>query len=96
MSDETRPALTPEEWQGSLRMGGGERDRHALAALFLHGQPFGFTWDDVELLRIASRVADRNARQGMGDTYRPELAHGARRLEALRDRIAALLPPREP
>lgn len=54
-------------------------ERHALAALCLHGQPFGFTQEDVELLR---RSAEN------------ELSGGtAERLSGLADRIAALLPP---
>jgi hypothetical protein len=57
---------------------------HALAALCLHGQPFGFTREDVRLLRNAA------------DDYRDGENHlwpigGG--LLALADRIEALLPP---
>lgn len=96
------PALTPEEWagpfpverhdwlagvksrgDGSLRLylavkwtPMDEADSlHALAALALHGQPFGFTWEDVDWLESL---------EGCG-------LH----VVSLRDRIAALLPPRE-
>lgn len=66
----------------------GTRELHAVAALALHGQPFGFTWKDVALLR---RRADREEE---------ELAmHGARgtsQLRSLADRIAALLSPETP
>jgi hypothetical protein len=31
--------------------------RHAIGALALHGQPFGFTWDDVERHRAAAERA---------------------------------------
>ena len=72
MSDEIRPALTPEEW-GHIQHGypwndgdgrtpaeraaqfaidwaqEGKLDKAAAAAL--HGQPFGFTREDVEFLR---------------------------------------------
>ena len=58
-----------------------EGDPHALAALALHGQPFGFTWDDVELLRMF----------GNGDP----MPHIRQQCNDLADRIAALLPPRE-
>lgn len=58
--------------------------RHALAALFLHGQPFGFTREDVELLR---EEAGHEIDAGNGREYR--------RLESLADRIEALLPPEE-
>jgi hypothetical protein len=36
--------------------------RHALAALALHGQPFGFTWQDVDLLRDAVDYLDPRIR----------------------------------
>lgn len=69
-----------DESHGSTRV----KDRHATAALCLHGQPFGFTWEDVSLLRDeAASAADRD----MGGMYRA--------LNNLADRIAALLPPRE-
>jgi hypothetical protein len=70
--------------------------RHALAALALHDQPFGFTWEDVDRLREAvddidfSHITDPERRQLM------EL--DTRMLRAwmldLADRIADLLPPR--
>ncbi len=47
------PALTPEEWQANRVIGGNrEQRRHAVAALALHEQEFGFTQKDVDdLLR---------------------------------------------
>ena len=65
-------------------------DKPALAAVVLHGQPFGFTWDDVDLLR---GVAAKD------DAERAEIVHpGAVHLfpsplHGLADRIKALLPP---
>lgn len=59
---------------------------HALAALALHGQPFGFTWEDVDALR---RCAD--AIEGADGGY---FDAGSEDLRAVADRIAALLPPR--
>ena len=59
-------------------------ERHALAALALHGQPFGFTWDDVDDLR---EIAPGFHHRGDGQVERALLD--------LADRIAALLPPRE-
>lgn len=35
-----------EEWQSPRR----PVTRHSLAAIALHGQPFGFTWDDIYTL----------------------------------------------
>jgi hypothetical protein len=58
-----------------------DEDRHALAALALAGQPFGFTWEDVDAARyIAGDSPDKPSRI----------------LRSLADRIAALLPPRPP
>ncbi len=46
----------------------GPEARHALAALSLYGQPFGFTREDVNLLRYAAGVciADREL-NGLAD-----------------------------
>ena len=52
-------------------------ERHALAALALHGQPFGFTRADVDALR--NLCAD--------------LHPYCQPFHSLADRIAALLPP---
>lgn len=103
MTDPITPALTPKEWKsldtadafvqdGDLvvRTGWGSEDgstpvnQHALAALALHQQPFGFTRADVELLDEAWCAV-------MG--YHSGSAENAARLQLLRDRIAALLPP---
>ena len=60
------------------------QDRHALAALALHGQPFGFTRNDVEALRAILPAP--------GETWHD--AYGRREeLASLADRIEALLPP---
>lgn len=55
--------INPED--GQLYVGDDEwewrpviaQDRHALAALALHGRPFGFTREDVTLLREAADVS---------------------------------------
>jgi hypothetical protein len=61
------------------------RKPHAMAALALHGQPFGFTHEDVAQIReAADYVRDRE------DNDRDPLLG---ELYALADRIAALLPP---
>lgn len=65
------------------------RDRHALAAVLLDGQPFGFTWEDVDTLRdIAINDVPELNEEGSAFNPEPELA-------SIADRIAALLPPRE-
>lgn len=59
------------------------RERHALAALCLHEQPFGFTRNDVRLLNalVCTDRAWMNARKEILD---------------LIARIEALLPPEQP
>ena len=63
--------------------------RHALAALALHGQPYGFTVDDIVILHA---VADQHAGQvlQMKDRSRTTTTEY---LRGLAERIAALLPP---
>lgn len=64
-------------------------DRHALAALALHEQPFGFSREDVELIRTA--------RDTTPDLFtRAQRADLVARTEGLIARIAAMLPPEKP
>jgi hypothetical protein len=115
MSEDVKPALTPEEWAGLLAMdqptvfgdAGGHvavgkcalfwdahsgnvlcddydaPRQHALAAIALHGQPFGFTWEDATFLRILALA-------GPGESLSSACCE---HLDALAARIAALLPP---
>lgn len=86
------PALTAKEWArwslddtdaGSPSGFGEPEKRHMLAALCLDGHPFGFSREDVELLRVTIEVAEDVTRDvPSGD-----------RLRSLADRIEALLPP---
>lgn len=62
------------------------RERHALAALLLDGQPGGFTWAMVEAIRVAVRDAEWSE----GLDADPDA------LQDAADRIAALLRPRTP
>lgn len=60
--------------------------RHALAALALHGQPFGFTREDEALVR--------EMEGSEWDRLPPEMYREyAQRIRSLATRIAALLPP---
>ena len=59
-----------------------EAGRHKLAAMALHGQEFGFTWEDVDALLVVAKIADDLT----GGQYS--------RVLSVADRIAALLPPR--
>lgn len=60
---------------------------HGAAAMLLHGQPYGFTREDVELLRD-----EIGAEWDRIDT-REEWNALAARFTSLADRIEALLPP---
>ena len=102
MTNEIRPALTPEEWADALawphglkdylvrpaeRIGYGDdapSDLHRVAALALHGQPFGFTREDVTLLRESRTEFAASLRASDTDL---DL------LDSLAARIEALLPP---
>jgi len=85
-----QPALTAKEWVAFLprdarrsAMGADDpAERHALAARALYGQPFGFTREDVWVLR------------GAALKERPYMTRYAE-LNDLADRIEALLPPEE-
>ena len=57
-------------------------ERHALAALALHGQPFGFTNDDARALNDAI-------------VYLHNHHYDASKIASIARRIAALLPPEE-
>lgn len=77
------PIVVDREWATDP-----ERHRQAFAALALLGQPFGFTWEDVDLLRF---IADKQHALGVSVSG----LHPFEQVAALADRIAALLPPRE-
>ena len=66
-------------------------NRHALAALCLHGQEFGFTREDVEAIRECARVyASMHGERGDGLMRRHPTADLA---TSAASRIEALLPP---
>lgn len=78
--------------RGTARIDGGRVEaegrfdaepRHALAALALHGQPFGFSWKDVDMLKSTVLADDFHSHD---DWWA---------LQRLGERIAALLPPRD-
>lgn len=108
MSDEVKPALTPEEWAEvrddptwwADRMQEAAHDtsqhlmtyldepyrHHALAALALHGQHFGFTREDI---RAINRALESH------ELFRYTMQEEADTLESLAARIEALLPPED-
>jgi hypothetical protein len=67
---------------------------HALAALALDGQHFGFTWADVDVLLAEAERLHRVERHLNTPTAEARAAVPGRRLRDLAERIAALLPPR--
>lgn len=78
---------------------GDARDIHALAALCLHDQPFGFTREDVIRLRMFARWTEEDVAKVFRSGQAPHSDFGsesvadAQELRALADRIEALLPP---
>lgn len=72
-------------------------NRHALAALALHGQPFGFTREDVKMLRIAADAYEEDSfyfRELIEDDEElPDEDPWPARYRAFADRIESLLPP---
>jgi len=64
--------------------------RHALAALALHGQPYGFTPEDLTQLRRAAEWAASSARAGGASDSARDAAAVIQRVATL---VAALLPP---
>lgn len=72
--------------------------RHKTAALALHGQPFGFTWEDVDRLQGHLATLEKIVLIP-GEDDEPEW-HTRHRANidwhrSLADRIESLLPPRE-
>ena len=60
---------------------------HALAALCLHGQPFGFTREDAAAARVTARFLS------MAPGMQGEANDDIERLRSMAQRIEALLPP---
>ena len=107
MSDSASPALSASEWTGVLDQKDGLMDlreqfgtlpfsTHAIAALLLYEQPFGFTHQDVtdedEVSEYCAVMAAQNHEAGDTATAAKFELLGGRHRERAR-RIAALLPP---
>ena len=102
MSSRVAPALTPEEWRKFAPLDrpldpyivtAAHDNTHAAAALALHGQPYGFTWDDYHDLWDYAHEIERDC--GPPDLLLPEYRHQVEALRSIAGRIAALLPPRD-
>lgn len=108
MPDAVSPALTPSEWHGVL----GQRDglaqlreqfstlpfsAHAIVALLLYEQPFGFTAEDVtdeeEVSEYCAVMAAHSRATGDLATATKFELLGPRHAQRAA-RIASLLPPR--
>lgn len=94
-----KPALTPEEWFfWRARVGGNPLGTamdwddmlgaHAACAMRMDGQPWGFTWEDVDAVRAAAKMLQH-------ESHTRAISEQADRAEAVAARIAALLSPRE-
>ena len=73
-------------------------ERHAIAAMCLHEQPYGFTWADVDQIRgyaKAQAAGSETVREAGGSEMADRMLADSERLNSLADRIEALLPPRE-
>lgn len=62
-----------------------EQKRHAVAAMALHNQPFGFTHDEERMLEMQARFYEHRAFAGDAEI--------AAKLRVLQQKISALLPP---
>ena len=68
--------------------------RHALAALCLHGQPFGFTWEMVNAISALAMPYAGDPLQGLSPEERSrEISRIMALARDAAERIAALLPP---
>ena len=82
-------------FDGSWAVAMADETRHRLAALALHGQPFGFTREDVIALRhLAELDVEDEGPSGYG--WRSDaLLHSQSLAASLAARIEALLPPED-
>ena len=107
MSNEITPALSPAEWAGVLaqhdglahlreQFGSLPFSAHAIAALLLYEQPFGFTRQDVqdedEVSEYCAVMARHHRETGDQTTAAKFELLGGRHHERAA-KIAALLPP---
>lgn len=110
MSDDLTPAMSVAEWAGVLRNReqlNGIREQlldtpfsaHAVAALLLYEEPFGFSAqdvdDEVQVAEYCAAMAKQLAIGGQPETADTFRMLGIRHAERAR-KIAALLPPRAP
>ena len=104
MPEDVNAALTRDEWAAILDAAKhGEQlpailadyveEPHRLAAIALHGHPFGFTWADYDAAGRAAHAFTARAAGAQDQVEARQLRDVADRLHELARRIAALLPP---
>ena len=71
-------------------VGLGPTVNHAMAALCLHGQPFGFTRADLAVLQLGATILEHE----WGDKLDGGVTNPTK-IRELADRIEALLPPED-
>jgi len=93
-TDQIQPALTAEEWAYRTYVG-HDVDRHALAALALHGQLFGFREDELRALADVIDVATDPGQYDLANNTLDDCCGvgTVERARAAIAKIAALLPP---
>lgn len=98
MTDEIPPALSPEEWTNRRRIQGDllwlcgyslVGHSHAVAALCLHEQPFGFTHEELSMLMKATQHTGCNCGENQCWSDADQAL-----LDGAVLKVAALLPPR--
>jgi len=97
LADDGRTLRLASEADGELVLV-PEGDRHAVAALALHGQPFGFSQQDVEDETDVAGYCDAMARQSADAGSEAQAATFrmlAQRHRLRAAKIAALLPPKD-
>lgn len=72
-------------------------EQHALAALALYNQPYGFTQEDVKALRAGRTIQEDNSYSGnrYDEDKWAAISGFLERFDSLADRIEALLRPKE-
>lgn len=85
MAEPIKPALTAAEWEHCQRLKVEEVHRfygsHAAAIKCLHGQPYGFTREEIAFLNRADGLLVSHFRESISPTI---------------EKILALLPPEQP
>jgi hypothetical protein len=88
-ADEDTFEIEEEHWDYTARFSFKGKDRQTVASLALYAQPFGFTQEDVRLLRAIEDEMSSYAWVAFFAPHDEATSH----LISIADRIEALLPP---